>query len=458
MGFKRATLYGRTFGFLFSLSLVMMIAVMVVVTGVSFSVYEGEAERMLMSQAESVSGLIGNDSEHEATLELEDTSFVDTRCTLIAQDGTVLYDNWTDPAAMDNHANREEVMKAREGDQCIMIRKSETLGSDTLYAATLLKNGDVLRLAETRTSLTSFMADLALPLALSLAALVVFSLIASRLLTKLIIRPLQELNLSKPLDNNAYRELQPLLKRVDAQRIELMTKNKSLEDAVEMRREFTSNVSHEMKTPLQVISGYAELMENGMTDPADNQHFASLIHQEALVMRSLIDDVLTISKLDESVDTESMPIELGTLAKHIAKRLEPKAKERGEHILVSTAKDVIVRGSTTRAEQVIYNLVDNAIRYNRDGGVVSVCVDKHGDNARLRVSDEGPGIPVEMRERVFERFFRLDSSRSRETGGTGLGLAIVKHAVESLNGRIHIEDAPCQGTCFVVEIPLREMM
>ena len=451
---KRRTLSGRTFIAFISLSLVIVIAVSAVVTAASFSVYEKEAEDLLMSQAETTAALFDDKTQTETAEQLNDVPFAETRCTLIDSQGTVLYDNWADASTMENHANRQEFIEAKENKQDVALRKSETLGSDTLYAAILLKNGSVLRLAETRTSLPSFLGDLALPLSFALMLVIIFSFLVSRALTHRIVRPLQEVDLNKPLENDAYQEMQPLLERVDKQREDLTRQNKELEAAVEARREFTGNVSHEMKTPLQVISGYAELMENGMTDPADNKRFAGLIHQEAQTMRTLIDDVLTISKLDESVEGAQMEFDLAGIAKHTAARLEARAQERSEHISVYAPHAVNVYGSPSRAEQLVYNLIDNAIRYNREGGKVSVYVEAFNAHALLAVSDEGAGIPEDMRERVFERFFRLDSSRNRETGGTGLGLAIVKHAAESFNGTVRVEDSPTGGASFIVEIPL----
>lgn len=450
---KRGTLAGRVFITLLSLSFIIAAAVCAVVMAASFSVYEKEAESLLMSQTESIAALLETDSQDSAVQKLEQTTFADTRCTLISPDGTVLFDNWADKSTMENHSNREEFVNAKESRQAIILRKSDTLGSDTLYAATLLSSGYVLRLAETRTSLPSFLTELAIPLGFALVLLVIFSFCISRVLTQRIVQPLQEVDLSRPLENKAYEELQPLLERVDKLRTDLTEQNAQLEAAVEARREFTGNISHEMKTPLQVISGYAELMENGMTDPADNQRFAGLIHQEAQTMRTLIDDVLTISKLDESVEGAEMEFDLAVVVNHAATRLENQALERGQKLSVYAPKPVMLNGSPSKAEQFAYNLIDNAIRYNREGGKVSVFVECYGDTAHMTVSDEGSGIPEDMRERVFERFFRLDSSRSRETGGTGLGLAIVKHAVESFEGKVHVEESPTGGSSFVVEIP-----
>ena len=236
-----------------------------------------------------------------------------------------------------------------------------------------------------------------------------------------------------------------------------------------------------MKSPLQVIGGYAELMESGMVDASDVPRFAGLIRREAQSMRGLIDDVLTLSRLDERVDAPLLPVDLSAVARRVCARLAPAAEERAVEIQQHFGAPVTVQGDESLAEQMIYNLVSNAIKYNKEGGIVRVTVTPQvapsqstqadaGEEAAasgegepvsyvaapthayIAVDDEGPGIPPEMRDRVFERFFRLDSSRSRETGGTGLGLAIVKHAALSLGGTVHVEDSDLGGSRFVVEL------
>lgn len=286
--------------------------------------------------------------------------------------------------------------------------------------------------------------------------LLMLTLVISRILTEIITRPFKDIDLNHPLTNDSYEEVQPLLKRVDDQRKMLQEQNKLLEDTNIMRREFTGNVSHEMKTPLQVIGGYAELMENDMVPPEDIKKTAKLIRREAETMRDLIDDVLTLSKLDENASLEGDLILLSDTIERVSGRLEQKACSRGQVIRLNLDQKLTIKGSFSLAEQIVYNLVDNAIKYNKDDGVVTVDLFTDGNRAKLVVSDEGPGIPISQRERVFERFYRVDSSRSRQTGGTGLGLAIVKHSVEVLHGRIKIVDNPNSetGSSFVVNLPL----
>lgn len=242
-------------------------------------------------------------------------------------------------------------------------------------------------------------------------------------------------------------------------RPESPTRNERLAWAENLRREFTANVSHEMKTPLQVISGYAELMANGLVPPDDMRKFAGLIYEEAQAMRALINDVLVLSHLDETApgaETRN-PVNLASVAERVVHRLEAPARE-AQVVVELSAEPVQVLGNETLLEQMIYNLVENAVRYNEEGGTVRVSVHAEGaatpGEAVIRVSDTGPGIPAAAQEKIFERFYRLDKSRSKETGGTGLGLAIVKHAALYHNGEVTLESEEGRGTTFTVRLPL----
>lgn len=452
---RRKSLAGRIFWVLFLFSLAVAVAATVAATALSFSVYERDAEQILLAQASSYAELIEDKrSEDAMAASLAELPFVETRCTLIAADGTVVFDNYADPASMDNHAQREEVSAAKESGKVAVMRRSETMGSDTLYAAALVRDGIVVRLAETRTSLASFLGGLSWQLAATLVIIFLMSLLVAHGLTVLITRPLRELYLSRPLDNDAYQELQPLLQRVDAQRSELEEQNRELEQAVALRREFTGNVSHEMKSPLQVIGGYAELMESGMVAPEDVPRFAGLIRSESQAMRELIDDVLSLSRLDERAEGSRVPIDLEGLCRRSAQRLEAAASERGVSVRLLLRRDIEVLGDPAMIEQMVYNLVSNAIKYNREGGLVLLQLESDAGSALISVEDEGPGIPEELRERVFERFFRIDASRSRDTGGTGLGLAIVKHVAESQGGSVAVGKSHLGGAAFTVRLPL----
>ena len=451
MGSKK-TLSSRIFAALFAFSFAAMLAATVAATAASYSSYESGAETRLLSQARQCAQLLEQQDDEDDRATLAGLPLADERATLIAADGTVLYDNQADASAMENHGRRAEVVQAKESGQGVVMRRSDTFGADTLYAAVQLSDGRVLRLAETRASLASFIGGAALQLGVSLVVIFLVSFLLSRAVTRRVVRPLEGIDLSHPLDNDAYAEVQPLLSRVDQQRRELEGQNAELQRAVTLRREFAGNVSHEMKTPLQVIGGYAELMETGLVTADDVPRTAGLIRAESESMHALIDDVLTLSKLDEAAGTGER-VSLRKSCERVVARLAPVAEEKSVSLSLDCDESFVL-GEPAAVEQMVYNLLDNAVKYSPEGGHVRVSCSESGGAARLAVQDQGPGIPDELKERVFERFFRVDSSRSRETGGTGLGLAIVKHVAESLGGTAHVEDAPGGGSVFVVEAPL----
>ena len=265
--------------------------------------------------------------------------------------------------------------------------------------------------------------------------------------------PLVDVDLEDPLSCDAHAEVMPLLERVSVQKLELMEKNEKLQSAVNMRREFTGNVSHEMKSPLQVIGGYAELIESGVAKEEDARRFAGLISSEAHAMRTLIDDVLTLSRLDEMQVDSASTFDMVAAFGSASARLESLAQARNVQVTIHGVERALVCGSSSLAEQMAYNLIDNAIRYGSEGGVIDVEVVLDGALVKASVSDEGPGVPAETRERIFERFFRVDTSRSRETGGTGLGLPIVKHAALSMGGEVIADESPLGGLLVAVQLP-----
>ena len=308
---------------------------------------------------------------------------------------------------------------------------------------------------ETTNTIESFLLMSTTQLIAFVLVILLVSLAASSILTQVILKPLSNIDPDDPFKNETYVEIRPLLEKMQKQRHQLKEQNKLLENTNAIRREFTSNVSHEMKTPLQVISGYAELMENGLIPKSDIKKNAKLIRKEAESMRDLIDDVLTLSKLDENAEAKQVPVDISSTARNVAERLAHKAKKNDVEIKIDAGKPATVMGDPTRADQMVYNLVDNAIKYNKKNGQVRISVTNDGSHVFLTVTDEGVGIPEDQRERIFERFYRVDESRSRQTGGTGLGLAIVKHSVESFNGTIsvHNNTNSSTGTEFKVALP-----
>ena len=219
-----------------------------------------------------------------------------------------------------------------------------------------------------------------------------------------------------------------------------------------MRREFTANVSHELKTPLQGIIGSAELIENGMVKAEDMPRFVGHIRQEAQRLVTLIGDIIRLSRLDEGCDMPTERVDLKAVAAEAANDLRTEADER--HIGVEVrGESVCITGVRRLLYEIIYNLCDNAVKYNRDGGSVSITVGEKDGLATVTVADTGIGIPKEHQARVFERFYRVDKSHSKESGGTGLGLSIVKHAVMYHHGSIRLESVPNGGTTVTVSLP-----
>lgn len=466
------SLSGRIFTsvLVFTLGIVLVFAV--ALTSIFYYSYERDAEQALSEAASRAASYLDDAPAADVTTLLSQQFSGVTRYTLISENGLVLYDSQANADQMDNHASRPEVSQAARTGEAVSMRYSDTLGTDTVYAAEKLSDGRIVRLSETRHSLFAFLGEMLLPVVVALVVAAGLVFLLSRILTKHIMKPIDALDMAEPLENEIYEEMVPLLQRIDDQQTLLKKQNKELAEAESMRRDFSSNVSHEMKTPLQVISGYAELMKNDMVLPGDRQKFAGLIYDEAQAMRGLINDVLTLSKLDESAFTrEDLPIDVRGVAHRMADRLSSFAVDRGVSIKVE-GDSAFIRGSETLTEEMLYNLIENGIRYNREGGTVSVRVSRRPaqavdvvafreegaegvirDLVEVRVSDTGPGVPENMREKIFERFFRLDKSRSKETGGTGLGLAIVKHAVQYHHGVIAVEGKLGEGTTFVLMFP-----
>lgn len=455
------SLSGRIFRNVLAFTLAVVLAFAVALTSIFFFMYERDAESNLVASAERAASILEGVPAQDAAMMLSEQFEGAMRFTLISKNGLVLYDNEADASKMDNHANRPEVEEAAKSGKSETIRYSATLGTDTVYAARQLSDGRIIRLSETRHSLVAFLGVMVLPAIALLVVVAGLVFLLSRRLTRRIMSPINALDVSNPLDNEIYDEMEPLLRRIDFQQALLRQQNTELAKAESMRRDFSSNVSHEMKTPLQVISGYAELMKGGAVPYEDCQKFGGLIYDEAQAMRGLIDDVLTLSKLDESAfDNRGVPIDLGGVAKSMAARLRSFAEEREVDVIVK-GSGAYISGNESLADEMTYNLIENGIRYNRKGGKVTVGVDEYAGvdgkiMARMRVSDTGMGIPSDMCDKVFERFFRVDKSRSKETGGTGLGLAIVKHAVMYHGGTIKVDSVEGKGTTFTLLIPALE--
>ena len=492
----------------------------------------------------------------------------DYRFTLISKDGQVLYDNETSLAYTENHKDRPEIKQAMETGEGMDTRYSSTLLEVSIYRAKRLSDGSILRISESRQSVLKVVLIMMLPFGLGLAVSCLVAMVCARRMALKVVDPINSLDLERPLDNDVYPEITPLLKRIYFQRQEIDEQlltlqrradefdqisrsmseglmvldvdgnivsindaamdmfdlerscigrsflevyrahdfsaavRKSLEsgheelrlgrngrvirfsmsrmvssgtviglvilafditeraEAEDMRREFSANVSHELKTPLQGIIGSAELIEMGMAQGDDVKRFASNIRKEASRMVNLIEDIIGLSQLDEGVSSAKESIDLSLVVQSVVDELSACADERGVSLEVRSAgaSDCKVLGVPRLIHEMLYNLVDNAIKYNFQGGRVDVSVSHQdslgaGNSVVLEVSDTGIGIPKEHLPRVFERFYRVDKSHSRASGGTGLGLSIVKHVVMYHGGKVSVESKVGSGTKFTVVLP-----
>lgn len=372
-------------------------------------------------------------------LEQLDSAGEQTRITYIDKDGNVLYDSQGGEESLENHKERTEIRKALEYGSGEDIRMSDTVGVELYYYAIRTQNGNVLRVAKTRDSLAGTALQI-LPLVAFLGILmIVLAYAISRHQTNRLIRPINELDIAHPLDNDVYEELYPLLVEIDRH-------NKEKEEAATMRKEFSANVSHELKTPLTSISGYAEIMKNGLVRPEDMQNFAERIYKEAKRLITLVEDIIKLSKLDEeSVKLEKEDVEMYALCREVIGRLSLQAQERNVCLQLE-GEPVMYCGIRQILDEMIYNLCENAVKYNVDGGKVTVWVGQTLDGLKVIVTDTGIGIPKEHLERIFERFYRVDKSHSKETGGTGLGLSIVKHGALLHDAKVEVQSEVGKGT------------
>lgn len=390
------------------------------------------------------------------------------RVTLVGADGDVLYDSDMDESKMEDHGNRPEIEEALRTGSGSADRASSTLDEVMLYEAIRLADGSVIRLAKSEAGYLSVLASLAGPVALLTAAGVVASILVARRESRRIIEPLLEVDLDHPRRNaqNAYAEMEPMLERIESQRQELKRQVRVLADNDRMRREFTANITHELKTPLTTVSGYAELIANGLvTDEADLRDFGGRIYREAGRLTALVNDILMLSNLDEAERSEGdaaaatlgarEPVDVPLLLEGIAQRLEQVASQ-AQVTLELVCEPAMVMGVSRLLDELVYNLASNAIRYNRPGGFVTLACGE-ASAPFIRVSDTGIGIAPEEQDKIFERFYRVDKSRSKARGGTGLGLAIVKHAAAFHHASIEVDSELGRGTTVTVRFPAQEL-
>lgn len=381
------------------------------------------------------------------------------RITIVDREGDVLYDSVADADSLDNHKTRPEISQALYQSAGASLRDSDTLDEKVYYYAITLDDGNILRVSSSMDSIYQLMFSMAPFMALLVAAIIGISVVIICIETERMVRPINEINLDKPLEEPMYEEFKPLLTRMDHQNERIRIQLEELKQAEGIRREFSANVSHELKTPLMAISGYAEIISRNMVKKEDIPEFADRIYKEATRMTTLIEDIIKLSRLDEQSDM--MPFEavdLNRVTEEVVDSLQAVARQR--KITITVDGDVpTINGVRQIIYEMIYNLCDNAVKYNRDGGSVHILMEpspKEGYSVRWSVWDTGIGVPEEEQERIFERFYRVDKSHSRETGGTGLGLAIVKHGANLHQALLTVDSKLGEGTCIAIEFKAAE--
>ncbi len=535
---------------------VVLLCSVLIIMGCLYDYFGGVQERQLEDEL----ALAQTGVECSGKTYLEALKGESYRLTWIAPSGEVLFDSQADESSMENHAQREEVRQALETGEGQSSRYSSTLLEKTIYYAKKLTDGSILRISISRATAGVLVMGMLQPMLVVLAAALILALVLAKRISARIVAPLNRLDLEKPLENDTYEELSPLLTRINQQRRQIDAQLRTLQqkkdefdqitasmneglvlmnekgtvlsinpaaralfhaepdcvgrdfltversheiscairraleeghaelrverggheyqldisriesegtvigavllafDVTEQafaernRREFTANVSHELKTPLQSIMGSAELIENGLVKQEDMPRFVGHIRTEAARLVTLIEDIIRLSQLDEGGELPFEPVDLKKLAEEASASLASAAAEKQVTIRVH-GDDRQITTVRRLASEIIYNLCDNAVKYNREGGSVDVTIDGTAHGAVVTVQDTGIGIPPEHQSRVFERFYRVDKSHSRQSGGTGLGLSIVKHAVQYLGGRIELESQPGKGTTMRVHFP-----
>ena len=370
----------------------------------------------------------------------------DLRITMIKKDGKVFYDSFADAKKMENHANRQEVRQALKHGNGKAIRTSDTLDKNTFYYAVRLDDGNILRVAKESRSIWSVFIKVTPAILILIFVILAISKMLSDVLTKSLLLPIEQMseNLDHLEDITTYKELMPFINTIQEQHKNILMNAK-------MRQEFTANVSHELKTPLTAISGYSELIQNGMTNEEETIRFAGEIHKSAKRLLTLITDTIRLSQLDTSEQKVIYEaIDLYKIAEDCVNMLKFSAENHGITISIH-GTNAYLEGNKEMLEEVVYNLCDNAIRYNNEGGKVDVTVKPVKGKIYLCVEDNGIGISKEHQERIFERFYRVDKSRSKSTGGTGLGLAIVKHIIQQHGAHMELTSEKGKGTKIEIE-------
>ena len=425
-----------------AIAMISMIAVLLLTTVVFYNLFQNE-------DLHTCADMLGEDLvNYKDTDRIISQKKVDNiRVTLIDKDGVVLADSDVNADVLGNHKERPEVKEAIEKGSGKSIRTSNTLSHASYYYAIRLSNGNILRLAKESQSFISFLMRVS-PFIGGIAILLfVVSIFLSRLFAKSIVKPIEMLakNMDREELATGYKELTPFLNTIQKQHRDIVKSSN-------MRQEFTANVSHELKTPLTSISGYSELIAGGMAKGEDAVRFAGEIQKNSSRLLTLINDILQLSELDtRNFNDDFAWVNFADTVRNCGDLLALAAKKRNVTLHLETVPEVVmIHGVTKMLEELVYNLIDNGIRYNKEGGQVVVCLAETENTIIFCVKDTGIGISKENQERIFERFYRVDKGRSRETGGTGLGLAIVKHIVAVHHADIEVTSEEDKGTEITV--------
>ncbi len=430
---------------LIGIAVLAVLATTVSMTIIYYGLFQKQVRDDLRMEAELLKD-VGVFDGGGALLEDEDGALKELRITWIDTDGTVLYDNDASAESLENHAGRPEVQEAYASGIGECVRRSDTMDMNTFYCALRLDNGTVLRVSTEAESIFRVLLTVLPAILMILAVIILLCVLLAHFLTRKLIAPIEAMaeNLEDTARVPVYKEMIPFVNKIRAQHENVLAAAKS-------RQDFTANVSHELKTPLAAISGYAELIENHMMEPDQETHFAQEIRRNADRLLTLINDIIRLSELDHGTSQDGFEmVDMYELAQEETKALRITAEKRDVRLYVE-GEACLIRANRVMICELIDNLCQNAIRYNNPGGEVRLSVCAENGKPILTVSDNGIGIPKDQQERVFERFYRVDKSRSKETGGTGLGLAIVKHIVELHNARLTLDSEVGVGTTIRVE-------
>ena len=445
----------KIFRAIFFVSTFFLLISFFVISGILYSEFLENEKSYLRTEIKFLKELLSTQDDF-----LENFKSDTYRLSLISEDGEVIFDSKANINDMNNHINRKEIEKAIEIGSGESLRYSDTLLEKTIYIATLLPNQNILRISTNINTIWAMIFELVPTFFLIFVILTICCGFLSNYLAKQIIAPLNKLNLDNPMENQIYDEVSPLLYRIHKQNKKIKEQMKDLQQKIDekiemqkVKEEFSANVSHELKTPLQSIIGYTELFENNLVKPEDSGKFIGNIKKESLRLVALINDIIHLSELDEIEKVNFEKVDLAEVISETISLLTSSASKRNVTLhFENKIENGIVQGVPSYIQEIVYNLIDNAIRYNKEGGKVFVSLEKlQNGKLEFSVKDTGIGIPEEYQQRVFERFFRVDKSHSRETGGTGLGLSIVKHAAKIQNAKLTLESQENHGTRIAVE-------